>query len=539
MSELLKIFPHELILFIVIFVIIPFIISAFLRHALYINLIDSANKVSRLLQNRSSGKQPAIVNKLEDRFRQASTKLEQVNTIALIDSLYAQEKLKFIGISFRYEQWDYVCRMLPNLLLAIGLIGTFLGICSNLINLSQTISNGAADVDSLVAELQTPLQNMGIAFSSSLVAILCSSALVVINSRYNTNFAKSLLISSLEDYLDNIFKIDVQGDTRLDQAVDRMVRQQQEFLERFHIKVGQVLETTIGDAANRMVDANQGFQNNVDSMVSQFNDITQTMATSTDNFSQAAEIFRASDFANKLTTATNELVTIPEQFNQSTAILHQSTNDLNIAIAKISTSSTKTTNLIENVNQLNQKTSELLEQSDRHLQAQITSFNHIQSELENIVETLSRHKSQINSSIIEFSDKIRTSFHEESSKNIIELQKLTSEAKNNIEFLESTKNETNKLIDILQKYQSNLNFINSNLSHLVKTSEQQGKQLNSNLNGLGITSDRLLTSFEQRSQNNIRDIQQLITEFQQTLGTINNIPLAIQELIIKLEKHEQ
>jgi len=291
MTEIISIFPLPLILLTTILVIIPTIVAGLLRHTLYRHLINSANKVSRLLIQGSRGKQPEIVNKLEARFRQASNKLEQVNTIALIDGLYGQEKLNFWGISLRCEQWDYFCRTLPNLLLAFGLLGTFIGISFNLYNLSQTISQtgtNANDLNNLVSQLQVPLKNMGIAFFSSLIAIGCSSILIAINLRCNTNFAKSLLISSLEDYLDNIFKITVQGDTRLDKAVDRMVRQQEEFLERFHIKVGEVLETTIGDAANRMVNANQGFQDNVNSMVSQYNDITRTMATSTDSFRESA-----------------------------------------------------------------------------------------------------------------------------------------------------------------------------------------------------------------------------------------------------------
>ena len=121
---------------------------------------------------------------------------------------------------------------------------------------------------------------------------------------------------------------------------------------------------------------------------------------------------------------------------------------------------------------------------------------------------------------------------------MIELQKLTSETKNNLAFLQSTKKQTTKLINILENYQTNFNFINSNLSHFVKTSEQQGKQLNSNLNGIGMTSDRLLNTFEQRSQNNIQEIQKLITEFQQIIEQINNIPLAITKLISKFEKYE-
>jgi methyl-accepting chemotaxis protein len=640
MTNILKIFPPSLILLTVILVILPTVGAILLRHSLYRYLISSANKVLRLLSYESRGKQPQIVENLEARFKQASQNLEQVNTIALIDGLYSQEKLTFLGISLRCEQWDFFCQTLPNLLLAFGLLGTFFGISSNLYNLSQTINQSTTDVDKLIAQLQIPLQNMGIAFSTSLAAILCSSILIIVNLRYNTNFAKSLLISSLEDYLDNIFKVNVQGNTRLDKAVDRMVKQQQEFLERFHNKVGQVLEATIGNAANKMVAANQGFQNNVDSMVNRFNDISSSMATSTNSFQEsafslkeqmqtvtkivpkfetaankiesssqkylqgaekieaskfsenlenmttdlantqkafsqstaflgnrvhkisenheqatelakqvytqlqtisnklqdsalgfleAAKTLKQTDFADKLTNATNELVTIPEKFNRSTASLHQSTDAIGRAIDNINTSTQETNNLIDRVNNLSHQSSKLLETSDLNIQQQIASFNNIQSELGRIVISLDRHKEQVNTGLMNFGERIFTSFEKQTGNNILEIQKLTSGINHNFNSLQQTQTETAKLINILENYQNNFQSINSNLSNLASISEQQGKQVNSTLNGIGLMSDRLLTSFEQQAQNNTQEVVKLTAELKQIADRINNLIKAIKQ----------
>ncbi|MEO1802602.1 MAG: hypothetical protein AAFR62_19645, partial [Cyanobacteria bacterium J06629_2] len=207
MSDIIQSIPFEFILLLtVIFIIIPAIVTGFVRYSLYSSLNNNAKKISKLLTTESRGIQPAIVNKLEARFIEASAKLEHVNTIALIDGLYSQEKFKFAGKSWRYEQWDNFCQRFPNLLLAVGLLGTFIGISFNLYSLSQTISETTANVsnlNSLVDELKIPIKNMGIAFSTSLIAIACSSVLTILNLIWNTNFAKSLLISSLEDYLDN------------------------------------------------------------------------------------------------------------------------------------------------------------------------------------------------------------------------------------------------------------------------------------------------------------------------------------------------
>ncbi len=631
MPNILNIFPPYLILLNLTLVIIPTITAITLRRSLYRYLFDSANKVSRLLVEESRGKQPAIVHKLEARFQQASKKLEQVNTIALIDGLYSQERLKFLGISLRCEQWDYFCQALPNLLLAFGLLGTFIGISSNLYNLSQTINlqQNVTDISNLVDQLQKPLQNMGIAFSTSLVAILCSSLLIVVNTRCNTNFAKSLLISSLEDYLDNIFKIKVDGYSRLDKAVDRMVKQQEEFLNRFHEKVGQVLESTIGNAANKMVAANQGFQNNVDSMVSRFNDISSSMAVSTNSFQEsafslkeqtqtvtkivpqfeaatkniksgsnlyllgakkieaskfsenlehltadlastqkqfsqstaflgnqvekisdshqqvtnlaqqvytnlqtasdklqdssikfieAAKTFKETDFADKLSTAIKELTIIPQQFNDSTAILHQSTNILSTAIDKIDTSAEKTNNLIAQVTNLNQHSTKLLEINKNKTEQEIQIFNNIQSELNNIVTTLEIHQEKINISMTKFGEKVFTSFEQGTSSNIKELQNLTTEIEHNKNSL--LKNQTE-------------------IGNLVNSLNQQGKQFNSSLNEIENISDRLLNSFEQNSQNNTQEIKNLITEFQNIITELNIIPKEINELNAKILQQTQ
>ena len=529
MSSFLGIFPAYLVLLSGIFVIIPTIIAAVLRHSLYRYLIDSANKVSRLISlGTSRGKQPAIVDKLEARFKEASQKLENVNTMALIDGLYSQERLSFLGISLRCEQWDYFCQNLPNLLLGFGLLGTFIGISSNLYHLSQTLDQSSDNINNLVEQLQIPLQNMGVAFFTSLTAIFCSSILIIINLRCNTNFAKALLISFLEDYLDNIFKVNIQGYSRMDQAVDRMVRQQQEFLIRFRENVQEVLEDSFGKAADKIVNANYTFQNNVDLLVTRFNDISNTMATSTDGFqeavfnleqqvttvtnimpqfeassnklersaerhlqasykieqskfsehleqltsdlittqksfsesteflgnhvnqlvinnqktqnltkeiytqlktsstnikngavkfNEAAQSFRKTDFADKLTSATQQLTTIPEQFNQSTTTLYQSTESINVAINNIN-------NLVQEVNTLNQISSKLLKSCDRNITTQSIEFQHIESELKRIVEQLQKHQQAVNKGLESFGGRVLTTFQENSSHNIEELQKL-------------------------------------------------------------------------------------------------------------------
>ncbi len=156
--------PPLLIIAIVIFVVVPSFITIYYRWNLYEHLNAQANKIDQIINKQDLGLPPKIIQVLEQSFAESSQNLEQVNTAALIDQAYSQEKV--LGKSC--EQIEYLCRIVPNLLLAFGLIGTFVGITINLGSLSQTISQSqATDVSQLVEELKEPLQGMAIAFITS------------------------------------------------------------------------------------------------------------------------------------------------------------------------------------------------------------------------------------------------------------------------------------------------------------------------------------------------------------------------------------
>lgn len=285
MSDWLKIIPPYLLLLTVVLVLFPTLFCIAMRSKLYAHQKEIINKVRRLLRGESSGIKPKILTTLEERFKIASFNLEQVNTDALIDGTYIQEKFDCFGFSLNCEKWDYFCRVLPNLLLAFGLLGTFIGITINLQSLSQTINQAQFnDVNELIAQVQKPLQGMGIAFFTSLFGILCSSILTVVNIRWNTNLSKNLLMSSLADYLDNVLHPTLEGNTRLDKAVNRMVDQQNEFLLRFHQKVGEVLETTIGRETEKMTDANAVAQQLVITICNRLMEVSGTLSEGANTF---------------------------------------------------------------------------------------------------------------------------------------------------------------------------------------------------------------------------------------------------------------
>ncbi|MBW4676752.1 MAG: hypothetical protein KME52_22905 [Desmonostoc geniculatum HA4340-LM1] len=364
--------PPELIFITLLFVVLPSIATIFYRFALYQHLISLEQKVRRLIDRDSPGLQPKILDKLEKRFREASSNLDQVNTGALIDQVYSQEKV----LGFSCEQIDYFCRILPNLLLAFGLLGTFIGITINLGTLSQTINQtNSTNVNSLLAELKRPLEGMSIAFTTSLTGLFFSTLLTLFNWLRNTSFAKYRLISSLEDYLDNIYHPKVQGDTRLDKIVNRMVFQQDEFLSRFGDTVRDAVEKSLGTVAKEIAQGNKEAAELAKQVYERFYQAAGTISGAADEFEhaiaqlnkksdvfkQSAEIFANSQFPQKLSAATADLTTMQERFSQSAASLAETTKFIEAAVLEVQRCSQELTTLAIDIKNSNQTSIQVLE----------------------------------------------------------------------------------------------------------------------------------------------------------------------------------
>jgi chromosome segregation ATPase len=387
----LNLFPSYLIILTLVLIIFPTIFAIRIRIALYKHLQDSTAKVKRLIQRESRGIQPRIISNLETRFQIASSQLDSVNTSALVDGLYSEEKFTFLSKSLSCEKWDYFVRVLPNLLLAFGLLGTFLGITLNLTGISELINlSGGGDVN-LFVKLQKPLESMGIAFITSLIGLVCSSLITVNNIIFNTNIAKFNLISCLEDYLDNILQPTVEGNSRLDKAVNRMVDTQKAFLTNFHDNVTRVLESSLGKVAQKIADGNQETAKLVTQVCERLTETAGTLSTGATTFQrstfelnqqvpiitqatqdfkqssqelkngvllfkQTAELIEKSNFSGNIEKFTASLAETQANFSQSTALLEQN-------IGEIISSNKKAADLAEQVYLNIQESSEKLQDS--------------------------------------------------------------------------------------------------------------------------------------------------------------------------------
>ncbi len=369
--QLIPNYPNELILAIFLFVISPSLFAMYLRYNLYLKLANKVEIVRKLIRDNQAITPPAFLNAIINRFKDASNKLEQVNTIAIVEQLYSQEKLG----KFTYDKIDYFCRLLPNLLLAFGLFGTFLGITFNLSILSQQLNSPNANIESLLQDLQKPLQGMSIAFVTSLMGLLFSSILILFNFFFNTNLLKYRLFSYLEDYLDNIYLPKIQGDSRLDKIVNKMVSQQEEFLTNFGKTVRRAVEDSMGTVANQITEGNRKATELAERVYERFLESASTISGAADKFrltidsleqkalifKQAADTFEKSNFSQLLSEATKDLTNTQKDLSKSAKTLAKTSDLIQNALQEVKSCSQALLKVGEEVKSVNQTSIDILQ----------------------------------------------------------------------------------------------------------------------------------------------------------------------------------
>ena len=292
-----KLLPTYLIVLTILLIILPTLVGILARFFLYQHLNSSSKRTRYLLEGRSIEQKPSAIAKIEQRFSTFAPNIEEVNTPTIVLGIYNQEKCRILGLPFSCDAVAYFTRLLPNLLLSFGLLGTFLGITINLTNLSGTITQAdITDIGNLLSALDQPLQGMGIAFITSLMAISCSALLAVLNLVWNTNLAKSKLLNFLEDYADHFCLPALNLNNPLEMVIERF----NDSCDRMITDLGLSIETAVTNAFSKV-------------------------ERSADSFVKAAETLDQSHFPQQLANATNDLAIAQNNFSQSSLVLQRST----------------------------------------------------------------------------------------------------------------------------------------------------------------------------------------------------------------------
>ncbi|QDZ40369.1 hypothetical protein FRE64_10635 [Euhalothece natronophila Z-M001] len=491
-----------------------------MRLSLYRNLINLDKQVNKIIRNRSIPT-TGVIETIRSRFREASQEVEEVNTSAIIDGIFRNEQINFFGITMRWEVADRFSRIIPNLLLTLGLLGTFLGITLNLNNISTLLNQIEGDnIDILVNELQEPLEGMGIAFLSSLVAVTCSAFLTLTNLAKNTTALKLQIFSTLEDYLDNVYLPTIPSHSRLDRAVDRMVSQQQDFLYRFHDNVTEAVEASLGKVANKIAEGNKEATDLARQVYERFSETAGTLAHGATQFQYAVE---------SLEKEVTRIQEVGESVSQGATVFTEAANkienskftenleNLTVSLAETQTAfADSTARLQTNIEELtnsNLHATDLAEQLSSNLNTFTDSLSESASQFQGVATTIA--ESHFDQTILQASEK---------------LQATQTEFTETVRSLEGGLKELESAIAQTENSSQKLNTVSQQLSQLTQNSEK-------------------LASLNQEKLNQIQQALYLFVKaigdnnfIKKTVSGLDNLQQNTQE-IVKLnqqaEKNEQ
>lgn len=281
----------------------------------------------------------------EQDYRRASQELETVNTTALIDQFYGQDKIDlFLGGTHSYrESVENFLKIVPGLLLSLGLFGTFWGICVNLFNLSVTLQFDLAEANSQTGatnqiweSIAPSLQAMATAFSSSLIGLSLSIILTgLIYTQWDTDLVQAQLLSSVESYLDNVVQPTIEGVSRFDRSVDRMNEQFRIFLRNFGETVRDAVNDAMREKIGEIVEVNTRAAELTIRTQNRFSQSAESLRQSAEIFKTSSNTLQSSALPDAMLRFTQDLNALQDLFLESAESIQSSSGSLQASLVAL------------------------------------------------------------------------------------------------------------------------------------------------------------------------------------------------------------
>ncbi|MBD2175677.1 hypothetical protein H6F42_01925 [Pseudanabaena sp. FACHB-1998] len=507
------------------------VVVAVIRIVLRKDLENLISQVKKLISERDLALKHPIIEEVEKRIITYEKRADTFNASVIIDQVYSRDKL---GIASR-DSWDFVCRSFPNVLISLGLLGTFVGITSNLGSIQGILRNSTGTTEQITARLQEPLNGMATAFGSSLISLVCGIALTLVNLIFNTTVAKYRFLSLLEDYLNSkapstptgAFLTEIQGSLR---------SFRQEMVSIFKNEIAQAIGNSFTSQIAQITEENKRLTANLNSLVTGFRDSATQISSSSEAFKDAAEFLSRSDLPNSVNNFSSTIEKATSIFEETSISIADSSKQFQEATQKLDAHS-------ENSIELYQTLSELIQITQSNQENLLDAMLLIQKEKEVLVNTVNLIKDirlNLEESANDFDAKSKDSLLVKE-----ELVKLTRNVKllteKTIEKLYQgldfggLHEDNQKIIDLLQEISVNPNIFDKN-TQFNSSNKSQDNYLNESLMSISndlqkvtlILSEKKDSDQETKYSNSsnllqIDGLNKIETRISQLYGLINNI----------------
>jgi hypothetical protein len=488
---------------------LTFIVTA-IRIILRKDLENLTSQVKKLISGRDLTLKHPIIEEAEKRIDIYVNRADQFNASVIVDQVYSRNKL---WIASR-DSWDFVCRSFPNVLISLGLLGTFIGITSNLSSIQGILRNSTGTTEQITARLQEPLNGMATAFGSSLIALVCGIILTFVNLVWNTTVAKYRFLSLLEDYLSSKVATTPTG-TILTEIQSSLRSFRQEMISVFKNEIAQAIGNSFTSQIAQITEENRRLTANLNSLVSGFRDSATRISNSSEAFKYAAEYLSSSNLPNSINNFSGTIERVTSIFEETSNSIAGSSNQFQEAAQKLDAYTEKSTTLYDKLNEVmlitqsNQQklldTMPIIEQERSVLSSTVELIAEIQSNITHSANTFaaeSQEMTLVKNELIKLTQNVKSL-----------AAQVTDELYQSLDF--NTLHEDNqKVINLLEDLVSDKNLITDSILNTREISpSEQSLQLIEKINQLVIITNIV--------NDNIQSIQSVILKSRNSGSSYN------------------
>jgi hypothetical protein len=281
------------------------------------------------------GDEECLVTKARTRYRRSLKHIESVDARLVAESTLSEsEAARVLGKRMSYSQFEHVYKSVPSTLVTLGLLGTFVGLASNLGELALILDATQSSPAGALSRASSILEPMATAFLTSLVGVALSILLWLEGNIQGTHTAIEDVRELTSAYLDQVIQANSKRFSLLKESVDRMEGYLSEFLSSFSDRVGLAIDKAMNEKIGQVFNSIKQSAEAYSYYVTLLDEGSQQLNQSAARFFQASKVFGSSDFATKFGEATSQFMATTDQASQTLSSLIQSTQTLDQELLK-------------------------------------------------------------------------------------------------------------------------------------------------------------------------------------------------------------
>ena len=283
-----------------------------------------SRRLARLHQDEASHEDlGSDLERCRSRYESLLQNVDDVDTAEFSSGFIETLDLVFLGQTVTAATIQSWVRQAPSILISLGLLGTFAGLTVGLKQIGGILGKSLSPDDAMKAlsALMTP---MSAAFETSLLGLLLSLVVLIWTQISGTRTCLESCESLLSSWLETVLpqQLGVKVMTPLRQSIEDLNATVQHLPSNLSTAVEAGMQRSFSSKLNELFDAQTILSTEASTAVRSLSSYASTLNESGQDFLEAAQAFRQSDFASTLADSVRNLLETREQLSATTESLN-------------------------------------------------------------------------------------------------------------------------------------------------------------------------------------------------------------------------